>query len=75
MKKILFYLLLLCTANNLLAQVQIQVDIMSGRKVISPYIYGRNNSLSDDPANPVTAANWQLYKDAGVNFFRENGGK
>lgn len=74
MKKILFYLLLLCIANKLFAQVQIQVDVLSGRRTISPYIYGRNNSLSDDPANPVSAANWQLYKDAGLNFFRENGG-
>ncbi len=39
-----------------------------------PLIYGRNGSLSDDPANPISAATWQLYKDAGVNFFRENGG-
>jgi hypothetical protein len=54
--------------------VQIQIDISSAKTSVSPYIYGRNNSLSDNPGSPVSATNWQLYKDAGVNFFRENGG-
>ncbi|MDP4255404.1 MAG: glycoside hydrolase family 44 protein [Bacteroidota bacterium] len=75
MKKMLLNLLLLGTGNALWAQsVQVQIDITSARRTISPYIYGRNNSLSDDPGNPVSTANWQLYKDAGLNFFRENGG-
>jgi hypothetical protein len=66
---------LACRDDKLLAQsVQIQIDISSAKTAVSPYIYGRNNSLSDDPGSPVSAANWQLYKDAGVNFFRENGG-
>jgi hypothetical protein len=54
--------------------VQVTVHSQSDRKPVSPYIYGRNNSLSADPGSPVSAANWQLYKDAGVNFFREDGG-
>ena len=54
--------------------VQVTVKVLSNRIAISPYIYGRNNSLSDDPGSPVSAVNWQLYKDAGLNFFRENGG-
>jgi hypothetical protein len=73
--------LFVCIHAALSAQsVQITVDILHNRKAVSPYIYGRNtiygqnNSLSDDPANPVSAGNWQLYKDAGVNFCRENGG-
>src|SRR5882724_7758766 len=72
--------LFLCVHAALNAQnVQVTVDILH-KKAVSPYIYGRNtiygqnNSLSDDPANPVPAATWQQYKDAGVNFFRENGG-
>lgn len=75
MPKLLVYLLLLCVQQSLTAQnVQINVDLLSGRKPVSPYIYGRNNSLSDAPSSPLSAANWQLYKDAGLNFFRENGG-
>jgi hypothetical protein len=56
------------------AQVQIEVDVANEIKEISPYIYGRNNSLSDDPRNPVKTASWQLYKDAGLKFLRESGG-
>ena len=59
---------------SLNAQIQITVDFKQEIKEISPYIYGRNNSLSDDPKNPTTAKSWQLYKDAGVTFFRESGG-
>ncbi|HMH23262.1 MAG TPA: glycoside hydrolase family 44 protein [Puia sp.] len=60
---------------NCIAQtVQVQVDILSGRRTVSPYIYGRNNSLSDNAGSPLSATQWQLYKDAGLNFFRENGG-
>ncbi|GGB20172.1 glycoside hydrolase family 44 protein [Puia dinghuensis] len=73
--------LFLCLHIALRAQnVQVTVDILHNRKAVSPYIYGRNtifgqnNSLSDDPANPVSAGTWQQYTDAGVNFFRENGG-
>src|SRR5215831_1740369 len=76
MKKQFAYLIVsVCILFNLHAQqVQIQVDVLSNRKPVSPYIYGRNNSLSDDPSSPLPAATWQLYRDAGVNFFRENGG-
>ena len=54
--------------------VQITVNTQKNRIPVSPFLYGRNNSLSDDPSNPVSAASWQLYKDAGVRLFRENGG-
>ena len=75
MRKTLFPWLLLSLYGTLRAQnVQITIHTMNDRKPVSSYIYGRNNSLSSDPGSPVSAANWQLYKDAGVNFFRENGG-
>jgi hypothetical protein len=54
--------------------VTIGVDITQNRKNISPYIYGRNNSLSDDPSEPLTSTEWQKLKDAGIKLFRENGG-
>jgi len=75
MRKSAVSLLLLFIYSALSAQnVQVTVDLQSSRKPVSPFIYGRNNSVSDDPSNPTSAATWQLYKDAGLNFYRENGG-
>jgi len=54
--------------------VNIQVDAAAGRKTISPYLYGRNNSISDDPSSPTTASTWKLMRDAGLRYTRENGG-
>src|SRR5512136_899411 len=56
------------------AAAEIRVDALSGRKAISPYLYGRNNSLSDDPKKPLAAKDWQFLRDAGVRMLRENGG-
>jgi hypothetical protein len=68
-------ILLLPFAGPLRAQtVQITVNTQKGRTPVSPWLYGRNNSLSDDPSSPLSAASWQLYRDAGVHFFRDNGG-
>jgi glycosyl hydrolase family 44/type IX secretion system substrate protein len=54
--------------------VTIQVDANAGRMPISPYIYGKNNDISDDPTNPTTSATWQMMREAGLRFTRENGG-
>jgi hypothetical protein len=64
----------LFTHNTIAQNVQVQVSVLSDRRPVSPYIYGRNNSLSDNAGSPLPATQWQLYRDAGVNFFRENGG-
>jgi hypothetical protein len=56
------------------AQIRITVDPANEIREISPGIFGRNNSLSDDPSNPTPSKTWQIYKDAGVRFFRESGG-
>jgi hypothetical protein len=53
---------------------EVRVDALAGRKAISPCLYGRNNSLSDNPKKPRTAQDWQRLRDAGVRLFRENGG-
>ena len=75
MKQFLLTSLLFCQYIALNAQnVQVTVKIFDNRKPVSPYIYGRNNSIADFIGNPVPANTWQLYKDAGLNFFRENGG-
>lgn len=54
--------------------VQVNVDITANRKPISPYIYGRNNSLSDNQSQPLSEASWEKLQEAGVKFFREGGG-
>jgi hypothetical protein len=54
--------------------VDINVDASAGRKPISPYIYGRNNSLSDNPSRPTSEDDWDLYREAGIKMFRECGG-
>ncbi len=63
------------TLQSLSSQtVNIQVDAAQGRKAISPLIYGKNNDISDQPGTPTTGAQWQLMRDAGLKFTRENGG-
>lgn len=52
----------------------VRVDPTVGQRPISPLIYGKNNSLSDRSDAPLTTAEWQRLKDAGVRFFRESGG-
>ena len=75
MKQFFLTGLLFCLYIALNAQnVQVSVKIFNNRKAVSPYIYGRNNSITDFIGNPVPTNTWQLYKDAGLNFFRENGG-
>jgi len=75
MKRIAVSLLTAFTYSAIAAQnVQVIVDPQTSRRKVSPFIYGRNGSVSDDPSNPTSAATWQLYKDAGLNFSRENGG-
>jgi hypothetical protein len=54
--------------------VAIEIDVNAEQKPISPYIFGKNNCLSDAPGSPLTAANWQKLKDLGIKMFRENGG-
>jgi hypothetical protein len=54
--------------------VHISVDAALNRKAVSPYLYGKNNSLSDDSSNPLSTTEWQRLKDAGIKLFRENSG-
>ncbi len=54
--------------------ITVQVNANEGRIPVSPYIFGRNNNLSDNSVSPTSAANINLYKEAGLRFARENGG-
>jgi Glycoside hydrolase family 44/Secretion system C-terminal sorting domain len=62
-------------ALNVTAQVTITVDPTKDIKPISPYIYGRNNSLPKESyAKPLTAAQLVQLKESGVRMLREGGG-
>ncbi len=68
------YLILVLLSITQISAVEIIVDASSDRKPISPYIYGRNNSLSDNSSSPLSQADWEFYRQAGVRMFREGGG-
>ena len=69
---ILMVFLIIQVANP--QNATIEINVLENRKPISPYIYGRNNSLSDQNTRPLQASQWELFRDAGVHIFRENGG-
>jgi hypothetical protein len=71
---LLALLMLLVVQSGKAQTITVQVNANEGRIPVSPYIYGRNNNLSDNPASPTTAASINLYKEAGLRFARENGG-
>jgi len=56
------------------ADVRIVVQADSGRRPISPWLYGRNNNLSDDAKKPTADKDLALYREAGLRMLRENGG-
>src|SRR5512133_3529881 len=76
MKKLFFFasLLLLVFQPGIAQNITVQVNANQERLPVSPYIFGRNNNLSDNASSPTTAANIALYKEAGLRFARENGG-
>ncbi|MBC7696684.1 MAG: T9SS type A sorting domain-containing protein [Burkholderiales bacterium] len=75
MRKIYHLLLFvfLCFASTS-QTVLITADANAGRKVISPYIYGKNNNVSDNSGSPTSAAQWKFLREVGLRFSRENGG-
>jgi Glycoside hydrolase family 44/Secretion system C-terminal sorting domain len=61
--------------NTATAQVTISIDPTKEVKAISPYLYGRNNSLPKESfAQPLTAAQLIQLKESGVRMLREGGG-
>lgn len=68
---LLIYLFLfpLCISG----QTVVTVDLTKTTHNVSPYLYGRNNSLSGNPGSGFTPE-WTKLKDARVRFFREGGG-
>ncbi len=52
--------------------VTVKADGVS--RPVSPLIYGKNNCLSKQPSDPLSAAEWQRLRDLGITLLRENGG-
>jgi hypothetical protein len=73
MKKLLLSIWISVWLAGADAQVIINVDLSKDTHIISPYIYGRNNSLVGNPGSNFTP-DWTRIKAAGVKFFREGGG-
>ena len=76
MRKLLSLFIAALTCASLFSQSTVTIDIDASvlPKPISPYIYGKNNNLSDNSSKPLTAAQWQVLRDLGIRMFRENGG-
>ena len=73
--KYLYLLIFLHASNSLFSQTAyITVYADQEIKPISPWIYGRNNNISDNSGSPTPSALWQKYNDAGLRMYRENGG-
>ena len=72
----LFLILGFVCFNSILAfsQVTINVDFNTVGRSYSPYIFGKNNALSDNPEKPLSYSDWIRVKDSGITIFRENGG-
>ncbi len=73
MKNILLFVLIFFVLR---AQAQINLDINAHmpQHDISPYIYGRNNNFSDVFGSTTSPSEFDLYKQAGLRFARENSG-
>src|SRR3974377_675314 len=74
MKAILLFGVLIASQAIFAQPVTIQVDAPARKKNIAPFLYGKNNNLSDNPGSPTTSAQWKMMREAGLRFTRENGG-
>ena len=62
-----------CVFDTSAQDVQISVDVTQDRRPVSPYLYGKNDSPGQ-PGSPLTAADWQRFRDAGLRMMRTLGG-
>ena len=73
MTRYLILVALISFSLPVIAQVTVMVDVTKEPHAVSPYLYGRNNSLSGYPGSNFMTE-WTRLKDAQVRFFREGGG-
>ena len=71
---ILLFLLLFSNAASFSQDVVVTVNATDGKKIVSPYIYGRNNSFSNSFGTASSVSDITLFKEAGLRLARENGG-
>ncbi len=71
-----FLLPFLIAGNICFAQtaVRIDIDITKGQKIVSPFIYGKNNVLPSTYLSSGTTSEITMAKEAGVRFVRQSGG-
>lgn len=80
MKKLIYIVLSIVlsglgTANVNAQDVTVTVSASTGKKAVSPYIYGRNNNFAAAfGSTAATASELTLAKEAGLRLARENGG-
>jgi hypothetical protein len=83
MKKITIQLIIavasiICINSSAQQTVAVKINSAAAKKFISPYIYGKNNSLHDNNtsglSSGLTDAQWQRLRDMGITMFRDNGG-
>ena len=67
-------LLLLLSFGTILGDVTITIGPHTDIRPISPWIYGRNNSLNQTPGDSTADTLIQLYREAGLRMLRESGG-
>jgi len=67
-------MILPCIGLSAQDTVRVEVDFNGQPVRVSPFLYGRNNSLSDNPQQPTSETQWQRLRDAGVTLLRESGG-
>lgn len=74
----LFFSVLLLGFNvyqSFALDVTITVNAATGKKAVSPYLYGRNNNFATTFGSAsASAAEITMAKEAGLRFARENGG-
>jgi len=54
--------------------VSIEVDASLPARPISKFLYGKNNSTSDNATKPTSDADWTRLRESGVTILRENSG-
>jgi len=69
-KNVLILTVILFSGSCLYSQsvVNIRIDAAGEIREISPFIYGKNNSLSDNPSKPLSEADWRRLRDLGITL-------
>lgn len=67
-------LVLAFTSSAYSQDVTVVVDVAKEPRPISKYLYGKNNSASQNVDKPTSEADWTRIRESGVTILRENSG-